>query len=610
MMMLVTICYQLILSNIALYPGINGQSQHVIDTITLPWDINRQDKHRPKSFEEPTPGHTGRRDHDLSGQPTMNPLGETIDIVDESMVKRIPDNMTHKNVFDLLNSPNINDHNTQQRGSKNASDVARIPNIQPIDHFSKAAHSAGLINNKLQKNKSFARHIAHRLANQTISIKPNESIMKSEMKISKLGANKPIVIAASLDKIQDSVLQNKNSEHVVLAPDNKTVNKSLSKKNSISNIPNQINDNSASLLKTNSPNFFSKHSQQGLPMQIFTVPSEVSGDLPFKYNFSNTHTNSQSSNYNMSWDADGVEFHSSDKSHQQERHGRHRTVNTGKDVLTFSDKSEHSNDKQRTKSLHQTSGAIQLFARNRSVLFNTNERTRRVLSSDVQSIIRHNETDQTNEAEKVEFVKKESSKPSISHSKEFKTSHNTGVSVERSIPVLQTHRKVNGRLSRQIFGERNLKKTEKQLPPSEIVTRFQVKRPSGKTTNVRQAHQQNIERNQASRNAAGVNNFNTEIRTTGAHNINQWKTKSPFSLDISKKDHSVLGDDNVDNILNVDWKKTFLGDTLIDNNNNQHKVNEIGWEKHASQLRKIHTNLNNKKPQNFQSSWHNSWWTT
>lgn len=308
----------------------------------------------------------------------MNPLGETIDIVDESMVKRIPDNMTHKNVFDLLNSPNINDHNTQQRGSKNASDVARIPNIQPIDHSSKAAHSAGLINNKLQKNKSFARHIAHRLANQIISIKPNESIMKSEMKVSKLGANKPIVIAASLDKIQDSVLQNKNSEHVVLAPDNKTVNKSLSKKNSISNIPNQINDNSASLLKTNSPNFFSKHSQQGLPMQIFTVPSEVSGDLPFKYNFSNTHTNSQSSNYNMSWDVDGVEFHSSDKSHQQERHGRHRTVNTGKDVLTFSDKSEHSNDKQRTKSLHQTSGAIQLLARNRSVLFNTNERTRRV----------------------------------------------------------------------------------------------------------------------------------------------------------------------------------------------------------------------------------------
>ncbi|XP_063430731.1 GATA zinc finger domain-containing protein 14-like [Mytilus trossulus] len=601
MMMLVTICYQLILSNIALYSGINGQSQHIIDTITLPWDINRQDKNRPKSFDEPTPGHIGRRDHDLSGQPTMNPLGETIDIVDESMVKQIPDNMTEKNIIDLLNSPNINDHNTQQQGSKKASGVARIPNIQPIDDFSKAAHSAGLINNKLQKNKSFARHIANRLANQTISIKPNESIMKSEMKISKLGANKPIVIAASLNKINDSVLQNKNSEHVVLATDNKTVNKSLSKKSSISNIQNQINDNSASLLKTNSSNLFSKHSQQGLPMQILTVASEVSGDFPFKYNFSNSHTNSHSSNYNMSWDADGVEFHSSEKSHQQVKHERHRTGNTGKDVLTFSDKSEHSNDKQRTKSLHQNSSAIRLLARNRSVLLNTNQRTRRVLSSDVQSIIRHNETDQTNEAEKVKFVQNESNKPTISHSRELKTSHNTGVTVERSKPVLQTHRRVNGRLSRQKFGELNLRETEGQFTP--LVTSFQVERPTGKTTNVRQA--QNIERNQASR----INNFNTEIKTTGAHNINQWKTKSPFSLDISKTDNSILGHNGVDNILNVDWKRTFKGDTLRDNNN-QHKVNEIGWEKHASQLRKINTNLDNEKPPNFQSSWHNSWWTT
>ncbi|XP_052103848.1 GATA zinc finger domain-containing protein 14-like [Mytilus californianus] len=676
--MLVTICYQLILSNIVLYSGINGQSQHVIETITLPWNINKQHKNGPKSLEEPKPIHIRRSGHDLSGQPTINPLGETIAIVDQSMVKRIPDNMTEKNIIDLLNSPmlkmtpensskknvvdNINmsvmeqingkiiqkttadtkqvsivppmvsqipsksisavmrhheissDHNTQQRDSEKASDVAWVPNpnIQQNDHVSEAEHRVGMKNHTLQRNKSFARHIQHHLVNQTKLMNPNESIMKPEMKVNKVDANKPIVIAASLDRIHDSVFQNQNSEHDVIAQDNKTLNKTLSRKNPISNIPSQLNDNSASLLKIISPNFFSKHPQQGLPMQIFTVPSNVSGDLPFKYNFSNTHTNSQFTNFNMSWDAGGVKFHSSDKSHQQEKQERHRTVNRGKDVLAFSDKSENSNDKQTTKSLNQNSDSSRLLASKSSVQVNTNERSRRVSSSDVHSFIRHNKTDQTNEAKKVEFVKNERSKPSFIHSNDFKTSHNTGLTVQRSKPVLQTHREVNRRLGRQKFGEWNLKETERQLTPSEIVTFFQVERPSEKTKTVSLAHSQN---------SVDVNNFDTEIRTLGAHHINQWITKSPFSLDISNKDRSVLGHHNLDNIHNFNWKKKFLSDTLLDNNNdNKHKINKVAWEEHASQHRKLHTILNNKNHvplknnehnfQNFQSSWHKSWWTT
>ncbi|CAC5411942.1 unnamed protein product [Mytilus coruscus] len=667
--MLVTICYQLILSNIVLYSGINGQSQHFIETITLPWNFNKQHKNGPKSLEEPKPIHIRQSGHDLSGQPTINPLGETIAIVDQSMVKRIPDNMTEKNIISLLNSPmlkmtpessneknvvdNINmsvieqingntiqkttantkrlsivppmvsqipsksispvirhpvvssDHNTKHRDIEKASDVAWVlnPNIQQNDHVSEAEHRVGMKNDTLQRNKSFARHIPHlpaRLMN------PNESIMKPEMKVSKLGVNKPIIIAASIDKIHDSVFQ--NSEHVVLEPDNKTLNMTLSRKNPISNIPSQLNDNSASLLNINSPNFFSRHPQQGLPMQIFTVPSNVSGDLPFKYNFSNTHTNSQFINYNMSWDADGVKFHSSDKSHQQEKQERHRTVNRGKNELAFSDKSENSNDKQTTKSLNQNSDATRLLASKSSVQVNTNERSRRVLSSDVHSFIRHDKTNQTNEAKKVEFVKNERSKPSFIHSNDFKTSHNTGLTVQRSKPVLQTHREVNRKLGRQKFGEWNLKETEGQLTPS--VPRFQVERPSEITVSL--AHNQN---------SVDVNNFDTEIRTLGAHHINQWITKSPFSLDISNKDRSVLGHHNLDNIHNFNWKKKFLSDTLIDNNNdNKHKINKVAWEKHASQHRKIHTALNNKNHfplkdnehnfQNFQSSWHKSWWTT
>lgn len=233
----------------------------------------------------------------------------------------------------------------------------------------------------------------------------------------------PIVVGSSLEQLDNS-LQNTETSRVSQS----NIDEPWAPAITVSGQAYIANDNPLSLLKLN----------KVLKMSHPQSPSKLQGASLFNNidrhnNFSHSHTRTQSSNFNVRFDRNGLQSHSTKSEFEKGNTENHSWAKDGEKILHVSDKSENSNSNRFKQSQHKSSDSLKIIEINDSKRLDTTEKEHNILSSSLNTSVRHNQTKMEIQSKNVE-VSDLQADPKVHQIKHVAGSEKTSVNVTEVRP--------------------------------------------------------------------------------------------------------------------------------------------------------------------------------